>query len=227
MKDEHILRNYRQTGKDFITFPGLLDEAHRLGLMRLESTMIQVPNAENGDVAIFMARVETTGGMICTMYGDANPRNVGPGIGASFIRMAETRACARALRMVTNYGLTAVEELPDADSDPAEGQTHKYRAAPELDTLRAVDPSGSEAAHSLGLHPASGPARIIPPGHPLWAQWRVITEEARALGITVIPIRNDASREEIKQRGVKLREEITEFHQSGAGVLAAARSATT
>ena len=44
--------------------------------------------------------------------GDASPSNVGPKLKEALIRMAETRAYGRALRVITRSQYTALEELP-------------------------------------------------------------------------------------------------------------------
>lgn len=98
-------------GKDFVTFPGLLDLAHQQDLRYVSTELIQIPDADNGHTAIVTAKVETSKGTF-TGIGDANPVNVGNKmIAVHSIRMAETRAIARALRFATNIGMTALEEI--------------------------------------------------------------------------------------------------------------------
>ena len=46
-----------------------------------------------------------------TGYGDANSSNVAKKVAGALIRMAETRAVARALRFACNIDMTAIEEL--------------------------------------------------------------------------------------------------------------------
>lgn len=51
-------------------------------------------------------------------FGDASPKNVGPKLKEALIRMAETRAYGRALRIITRSMYTSLEELPpDAAAD--------------------------------------------------------------------------------------------------------------
>lgn len=45
-------------------------------------------------------------------FGDASAKNVGPKLKEALIRMAETRAYGRALRIITRSDYTALEELP-------------------------------------------------------------------------------------------------------------------
>lgn len=104
-------------GRDFIKYEGLLDEAHQQGLKFIETELLQIPTDQNGKVAICKAVVETGKGRFSGI-GDANPGNVNKNIATHIIRMAETRAKARALRDATNIGMTAYEELSeDGDTD--------------------------------------------------------------------------------------------------------------
>ena len=107
--DDRFLINLK--GKDFVTYAGLLDLAHQQGLARLEVELIQHPNVENGNEAICRAIAESSSGQIFSDWGDASPTNTNKMISAHLIRMASTRAKARALRDLTNIGITALEEL--------------------------------------------------------------------------------------------------------------------
>jgi predicted amidohydrolase YtcJ len=103
-------------GKRFVLYAGLLEEAHSRGLRSIETELLQVPADENGEVAIVRAVVRTEDGKF-TGIGDASPENVNRTIAPHVIRMAETRAKARALRDAINVGVTAFEELGGEDGN--------------------------------------------------------------------------------------------------------------
>ena len=96
--------------KEVVTYPGLLSKAHEEGLRRIATKLVQVPSDENGRTAIARAFVETAKGRFAGI-GDANPDNVSTFIAPHLIRMAETRAKARALRDAVNIGIVSFEEL--------------------------------------------------------------------------------------------------------------------
>lgn len=100
--------------KEVATYAGLLAKAHEEGLKRIETRLVQVPAEENGCSAIVEAVVETEKGVFGGI-GDASPNNVGRKIVPHLIRMAETRAKARALRDAVNIGMVALEELGGED----------------------------------------------------------------------------------------------------------------
>lgn len=137
MREEFLID---RGGKQFVLFAGLLDEAHRQGLREIDTELIQVPKEENNNVAICKARVvmdvlsepdnplrnsfgepysdgdhPRTVERAFSGIGDASPANVGRAIVPHIIRMAETRAKARALRDAVNVGVTALEELADEE----------------------------------------------------------------------------------------------------------------
>jgi hypothetical protein len=115
MEKRHIIN---LQGREFVTYEGLLDTAHERGLKSIRTTLVQVPTEANGQIAICTAEVELVENgevKIFTGIGDANPRNVNRNIANHLIRMAETRAKARALRDAINVGMTAVEELESSD----------------------------------------------------------------------------------------------------------------
>ncbi|MDQ3659244.1 MAG: hypothetical protein M3338_06170 [Actinomycetota bacterium] len=107
MREEYMIE---RQGKRFVLYAGLLEEAHERGLRSIETELLQVPGTENGEVAIARAVVRTEDGKFSGI-GDASPTNVNRQIAPHIIRMAETRAKARALRDAINVGVTAFEEL--------------------------------------------------------------------------------------------------------------------
>lgn len=109
MKREFMVE---RNGRAFVLYAGLLDEAHRQGLKSITTQLLQVPTPENGYTAICQAVVETSKGVFAGI-GDASPENVPPQMRMHLIRMAETRAKARALRDAVNVGVAALEELAD------------------------------------------------------------------------------------------------------------------
>src|ERR671920_860246 len=120
MRDEFMIT---RQGKQYVLFAGLLDEAHNRGLRGIDTELVQVPTPDNGNVAVVKATVEMEGpdegqGRTFSGIGDASPENVGRNIVPHIIRMAETRAKARALRDAVNVGATALEELSDGDDAP-------------------------------------------------------------------------------------------------------------
>lgn len=116
-------------GRSFVLYAGLLDLAHSQGLRAIRTRLIQVPADENALTAIVSAEVETDRGTFSGI-GDANPANVSRAMLSCTIRLAETRAKARALRDAVNVGVTAIEELGEAEDLPTPLVGHRPVAAP-------------------------------------------------------------------------------------------------
>ena len=144
MREEYMIE---RQGKRFVLYAGLLEEAHERGLRSIETDLLQVPDADNGEVAIVKAVVRTEDGKY-TGIGDASPDNVGRNIVPHIIRMAETRAKARALRDAINVGVTAFEELGD-DVVESAGVSQQPRRAQQAQALQSQD-GGSQRAASKG-----------------------------------------------------------------------------
>lgn len=138
--------------KEVATYAGLLSRAHEEGLKKVETKIVQFPTGDNDFTCICIATVETEKGTF-TGIGDANPENVNRRIVPHLIRMAETRAKARALRDAVNIGVVSMEELggeePEAPA-PAPAPT-KVRPFP-----RAVE--RNEPVRELPA-PRGAPAR--------------------------------------------------------------------
>jgi hypothetical protein len=147
-------------GKTFVLFAGLLNEAHERGLRAVTTTLVQIPNELNGGVAIVHAAAEMPSGAF-TGIGDASPSNVNPMVARHIIRMAETRAVARALRLATNIGMTSLEELGDLSQDAVDDRGVEFDAD-------ELPPPESPARQPRRLHPVGpvpSPSRspVVPP----------------------------------------------------------------
>lgn len=107
-----------RSGKQFALYSGLLDEAHSQGLSSILTQLLQIPTEANGNTAIVQATVTTEKGSFQGI-GDASPGNVTRAMAGCLIRLAETRAKARALRDAVNVGVACLEELSGQEETPA------------------------------------------------------------------------------------------------------------
>ena len=101
------------SGKDFILYVGLVAEAHRIGIQSIVTELVKLDKSEHGIIVVFKATVTGKDSQVFTGYGDATEKNVSKMILPHMIRMAETRAKARALRDFTNIDLCSAEELAE------------------------------------------------------------------------------------------------------------------
>ena len=151
MREEFMIT---RQGKQYVLFAGLLDEAHQKGLRSIDTDLVQVPTEENGNVAVVKATVEMEDGRNFSGIGDASPENVGRNIVPHIIRMAETRAKARALRDAVNVGATALEELSDGDDAPPAN----YPPPRGLQSAQGRPRAGERDASAGSSTPANGRA---------------------------------------------------------------------
>ncbi len=116
---KHIVK---VSGQEFITYVGLQARLQDQGksIVGVDTEVVQVPHPDNGDTAVVTSKVTVIGrdaeGREFGPYefrciGDASPDSVGKAIKPHIIRMAETRAIARALRIITRSEYTALDEV--------------------------------------------------------------------------------------------------------------------
>ena len=153
-------------GREFVKYPGLLDLGHQKGIMKIDVDPIQYPTKENGMFAICKAIVVSPDGKVFTDVGDANPENCTSKVRKHVLRMASTRAIARALRSYTNIGMTCLEELGDSDEatndDKQKGKPRReynqQKAEGKVDEKNQdqkaaqVPEKHREAANNAGVH---------------------------------------------------------------------------
>ena len=200
MKKEHIIS---QQGKDFVVFAGLLDEAHtNHGLKSIRTALIQAPSPENGNRAIVHATVETERGVF-EGIGDADPGNVNRMIAPHLIRMAETRAKARALRDAINVGMVAFEELGGSDEPEQSHSKQASRTQWSPNRSAQTSPQQQQVQRSGGTVTPFPVAetrdqqvnvRNGPPPAKTWADWVAIRQRCEAVGVDPrIDINEDTS----------------------------------
>ena len=117
-----------------VPFKTLLDKAHKqYNLAGVETEILQFPCAENGNMAIFRATVKNSDGATFSAHGDADPKNTTSTIAPHLLRMAETRAIARALRWLTNSGETAIVEISGDEDESGPSEQPKAEEAEPSD----------------------------------------------------------------------------------------------
>lgn len=96
--------------KDFVTHEGLLNEFHQNKGKSISTEILR-----NDAMVLFKAVVSGEKGEF-TAHGDADEKNVNRMIKPHMLRMAETRAINRALRLYNNIGMCSAEELGESST---------------------------------------------------------------------------------------------------------------
>ena len=152
-------------GKDYLLYQGVVDAATQAGLRRMSTEIVQIPAPENGHMAVVLVTAEFEDGRVFQGVGDASPANCSPQIATAALRMAETRAGGRALRLAINCAMTLKEELPDGEAETghmatAGGTAARPAARPVANGQKAAAAgAGSVQGRSDG-RPAVVPDRV-------------------------------------------------------------------
>jgi hypothetical protein len=182
--DERFIKNIE--GKDFVLYAGLLDLAHQKGLARMTVDVLQFPTADNGHMAIVKAMAESRLGEIFMDVGDANPTNCNSKVSKHLLRMASTRAKARALRDLTNIAMTSLEELGDLNDIAEEGGASEKASRETAPTRKVKAAKKKEATQpkSPAAPTAVSPKTPGPTGKMSVAQERAINNLAQRRGLS-------------------------------------------
>ena len=160
----------KRTEKHVILYAGLLNAAHEAGLFSIETALVQIPGDANGQVAICQATVTlaTPDGQFRRFsgIGDASPGNVNKVMAAAIIRMAETRAKARALRDAINIGEALADDPTDLDEHepPVDASAPRHAQTPQEWFAAAL-----RAAHQRNVDVSDLPERLAPDAPPEYA----------------------------------------------------------
>lgn len=142
--------------KEVVTYAGLLNRAHQEGLKEIETKLLQAPSAANEMTAISMAKVVTEKGVF-TDCGDASPANVNSFIAPHIIRMAFTRAKARALRDAVNVGVIALEELGSEYTNGSVDNGGNGKGANSASPADSKTPDSESNGHHASQAPSDDP----------------------------------------------------------------------
>jgi hypothetical protein len=137
--------------RESIAYAELLKLAHEEGLKSIATELVLQPSEENGRLAIVKAAVETERGHFEGL-GDADPGSVDDFLAPHLIRVAETRAKARALRDAVNCGVVSSEELDgvslDRSSRPGPGAPAAQSSRPARNGTTTTRPRGNGSIRS-------------------------------------------------------------------------------
>jgi len=131
LKEIGAITSIKGSGQ-FVTYEGLLTLAHENGLDTIATTMLGLDREKKA--CEFKAVASGERGTYAG-HGDADPTNVGGNILPSYIRMAETRAIARALRVYLGIGMTAKNELPTGMEDKKKARSSEQVWKDPLHTI--------------------------------------------------------------------------------------------
>lgn len=101
---------------DLTSFEDLLNKAHQdFECFSIKTDVVSIDHESKS--AVFKARIEmmkkSGANQVFEAYGDADQENCAELVKKHYIRMAETRAIARALRWATNNAKAAIEETEE------------------------------------------------------------------------------------------------------------------
>ena len=140
-------------GREYLTHSGLLRAAHDAGIESIGTDLIRY-DAET-KTAILKATVSGARGAF-TGYGDASPANVARHLREATLRMAETRAINRALRLYLGIGRTTVEELPgdrdNGDRQPTAAGAEVAQGAREKRSRRRTETAPEKVERQTRHH---------------------------------------------------------------------------
>ena len=146
-------------GREFVKYPGLLDLGHQKGISQIEVEVVQLPTPDNGHFAVCKANVVSKTGESFIDIGDANPTNCSSKVSKHLLRMASTRAIARALRSFCNIGITALEEIDIGDLTAGDNGNSKIRPKPGKPAAR-IKPATQEKGREPEKTPSSTAPKI-------------------------------------------------------------------
>ena len=181
---------------DAVSLKGLLSLAHDEELRSVRTRIVELPSAANGQRAIVRAAVRTKRGLFMAT-GDATPENVNHEVSGHIIRVAESRAIARAFRLAVNIGEVSVEELGARVKEGLPKALEAYKQAQAVpppapvmapaagmgdDAFKAGSAGGPDPQFSddmvMGLPPSGPPKWLVP----------VLAGAALLIGVIVVVV---------------------------------------
>ena len=133
-------------GREFVKYPGLLDLGHQKGISQIEVEVVQLPTKDNGYFAVCKASIVSKTGESFVDIGDANPNNCSSKVSKHILRMASTRAIARALRSYCNVGECSTVELDPGDLAGNGSESNRQRVSKQSDKRPKGNPTAKEPA---------------------------------------------------------------------------------
>lgn len=191
--DVDLLRHYviNRQGKDFVLYDGLVAGLHAVsrGFFVLDTRVEQLPSAANGQTAVCSAQARILDPdqpevtlRAASGLADASPENVSKMMQTALLRMAETRAKARALRDLLGVKMVSLEEVgpdgPDAQPErQAEGPSTSY--TPRSPSFPAPVARAASETYTVDGRPFTRPQIV--------GIYRQRVQEAQRAGLQLAP----------------------------------------
>ena len=138
-----------------VRYGTLLELAHERGLNKVATALVQAPAETNAQTAIVSAAVEMADGSCFSGLGDASPESVKRPLVPHLVRMAETRAKARALKDALGISAVSAEELGE-DDGPLDDAPRNVHELPKRGPSRFSPMSDAQRRYLLRLHAQQG-----------------------------------------------------------------------
>lgn len=131
------MASFKNNDNDIVRYADLLTRAHEEGLTSIETEILQMPSEANNYTAIVRAVARGERGEYSGI-GDANRESCHEMVAPHYIRVAETRAKARAVKDLLGWTTPVLEELGGQHGLVLSNESARWESDPITDGQRRM-----------------------------------------------------------------------------------------